>query len=115
MAQIGKFTRETTNFIGRIQTFTFSQHVTIVPAEPSDAENAPDYRIHLGTGEDSEIGPEIGAAWKRTGERAGEFITLVIDDPVLPRPMRANLFRDDDSGASWSLNWSRPQKRDGKD
>ena len=53
--------------------------------------------------------------WKRTGERAGEYIALLIDDPALPRPIRANLFRDDDAGSAWSLHWSRPQKRDRKD
>ena len=70
MPQIGTFTRETTGFVGRIHTFTLFRELTIVPAEPSDAENAPDYRIHHG----NDDGPEIGAAWKRTGERAGEFI-----------------------------------------
>ena len=111
MPQIGTFTREQSGFTGRIQTFTIYREITVVPAEPSDAENAPDYRIHHGNDE----GPEIGAGWKRTGERAGEYIALLIDDPALPQPIRANLFRDDDAGSAWSLHWSRPQKRDGKD
>ena len=55
------------------------------------------------------------ASSKRSGERAGDYIALVIDDPMLPQPIRANLFRDDDDGASWSLHWSRPAKRSGKD
>ena len=111
MPQIGQFTRENSGFVGRIHTFTVYREVTVVPAEPSDAENAPDYRIHHGDGD----GPEIGAGWKRTGERAGGYIALVIDDPALPQPIRANLFRDDDAGNAWSLHWSRPAKRDGKD
>jgi uncharacterized protein (DUF736 family) len=111
MPQIGTFTREQSGFVGRIHTFTITQEITVVPAEPSDAENAPDYRIHHG----NDDGPEIGAGWKRTGERAGEYIALLIDDPALPQPIRANLFRDDDAGGAWSLHWSRPQKRDGKD
>jgi hypothetical protein len=57
---------------------------------------------------------EIGAGWKRTGERAGEYIAVLIDDPALPQPIRANLFRDDDAGKAWSLHWSRPAKRDGR-
>ena len=97
MPQIGQFTREKTGFAGRIQTLMFIADVALVPAEASDAENAPDYRIHLGGPGDSEIGPEIGAGWKRTGESAGEFIALVIDDPAFPQPIRANLFRDDDA------------------
>ena len=111
MPQIGQFTRDASGFTGRIHTFSIFREITVVPSEPSDAENAPDYRIHHGNGE----GPEIGAAWKRTGERAGEYITLLIDDPALPQPIRANLFRDDDAGNAWSLHWSRPIKRDGKD
>lgn len=106
MPQIGQFTRETTGFVGRVHTLTLYRELTIVPAEPSDAENAPDYRIHHG----ADDGPEIGAGWKRTGERAGEYISLLIDDPALPQPIRANLFRDDDGGAAWSLHWTRPVK-----
>ena len=107
MPQIGEFTRETTGFVGRVHTFTLFREITIVPAEPSDADNAPDYRVHNG----NEEGPEIGAGWKRTGERAGDYIALVIDDPGLPQPIRANLFRNDDGGASWSLHWTRVPKR----
>jgi uncharacterized protein (DUF736 family) len=94
MPQIGQFTRETTGFVGRVHTLTLYRELTIVPAEPSDAENA----------------PEIGAGWKRTGERAGEYLSLLIDDPALPQPIRANLFCDD-GGAAWSLHWTRPVKR----
>lgn len=107
MPQIGEFTREAAGFVGRVHTFTLFREITIVPAEPSDADNAPDYRVHNG----NEEGPEIGAGWKRTGERAGDYIALVIDDPGLPQPIRANLFRDDDGGASWSLHWNRAPKR----
>ena len=107
MPQIGEFTRETAGFVGRVHTFTLFREITIVPAEPSDADNAPDYRVHNG----NEEGLEIGAGWKRTGERAGDYIALVIDDPALPQPIRANLFRSDDGGASWSLHWNRAPKR----
>ena len=107
MPQIGEFTRETIGFVGRVHTFTLFREITIIPAEPSDADNAPDYRVHNG----NEEGSEIGAGWKRTGERAGDYIALVIDDPALPQPIRANLFRNDDGGASWSLHWNRAPKR----
>ena len=111
MSQIGTFTREPSGFVGRIHTLTLYREVTVVPAEPSEAENAPDYRIHHG----ADDGPEIGAGWKRTGERAGEYIALVIDDPGLAQPIRANLFRDDDAGNTWSLHWSRQRDRGEKD
>jgi uncharacterized protein (DUF736 family) len=109
--QIGMFTREASGFTGQIHTLTLACDLVIVPAEPSDAENAPDYRIHRGGDE----GPEVGAGWTRTGERAGEFVALVIDDPAFPQSIRANLFRDDDAGSTWSLHWSRLSKRDAKD
>ncbi|KTT73822.1 DUF736 domain-containing protein [Sphingomonas sanguinis] len=111
MPYIGEFTRDESGLAGRIETLTLTRHIRVVPAEPSDAENAPDYRVHLG----DEEGPEVGAGWKRTGERAGDFIALLLDDPAFGAPIRANLFRTDDAGNSWSLHWSRPAKRDGKE
>ena len=107
MPQIGQFTRETTGFVGRVHTLTLYRELTIVPAEPSDAENAPDYRIHHG----ADDGPEIGAGWKRTGERAGEYISLLIDDPAFSHPIRANLFQADEGGSVFNLIWLRPVKR----
>ena len=109
--QIGMFTREASGFTGQIHTLTLACDLAIIPAEPSETENAPDYRVHQGGDE----GPEVGAGWMRTGERAGEYVALVIDDPAFPHPIRANLFRDDDAGSAWSLHWSRPSKRDAKD
>lgn len=106
MSQIGQFTREATGFVGRIHTFTLYREVTLVPVDASDAENAPDYRLHNG----NEEGPEIGAGWKRVGEKAGEYIALIIDDPALPHPIHANLFRDSDT--VWSLHWNRTPNRD---
>ena len=115
MPQIGEFTRDEAGFIGHLATLSLQQDIIIVAAEPSDAENAPDYRVHLFDGMSNETGPEIGAAWKRTGERAGEYVALLIDDPTFPYPIRANLFRDDDAGKAWSLHWSRPRDRGEKD
>ena len=111
MPQIGQFTRDETGFTGRIQTLTLDCELAIVPAENSDAENAPDHRVHLGDAD----GPEAGAAWARTGEKAGEYLSVLLDDPTLPHPIRANLFRDDDAGTSWSLHWNRPRPREDRD
>jgi len=121
MPQIGQFTRGKSGFTGRIRTASLDVELALVPVGPPDADpqageqsrsqNAPDYRVHI----EGEDGPEAGAGWKRTGERAGEFIVLVIDDPAFAQPIRANLFRDDHGGNAWSLHWSRPPKRDGKD
>ena len=111
MPQIGQFTAEKSGFVGRVHTLTLYRDLTIVPAEPSEAENAPDYRVHHG----AEDGPEIGAGWKRTGEKAGDYVSLLLDDPTLARPMRANLFQSGDDISAWGLNWSRPPKRNEQD
>ena len=66
MTQIGRFTCSKSGYSGRIRTLSLDAELALVPAEHSDTENAPNYRIHLG---DSD-GPEIGAGWKRTGEKA---------------------------------------------
>lgn len=111
MSKIGQFTREKTGFVGRVHTLSLYRELTLIPAESSDAENAPDYRIHLG-GDD---GPEVGAGWKRTGEKAGEYVSLLIDDPTLTQPIRANQFQSGDDKSVWSLHWARPAKRKEQD
>ena len=115
MPQIGTFTRDEAGFVGHLTTLMMAQDVLIVTAEPSETDNTPQYRVHIVDGETGEPGAEIGAAWRRTGERAGEYLALVIDDPALPQPIRANLFRDDDAGNTWSLHWSRQRDRGEKD
>jgi len=115
MPQIGTFAHDESGFIGHLTTLLLSQDVIIIEAEPSDAENAPQYRVHLFDGMNNEAAAEIGAGWKRTGEKAGDYIALLIDDPTFPHPIRANLFRDDDAGSAWSLHWSRPRDRGEKD
>lgn len=113
MPQIGTFTRDEAGFIGHLTTLVLDQDIIIVAAEPSDAENAPQYRVHVFDSMNNETGAEIGAGWKRSGEKAGDYIAIQLDDPSFAQPIRANLFRDDDTG--WSLHWSRPAKPDGKD
>ena len=78
--------------------------------ETPEGGNVPDYRTHLGDGSD---GPEVGAGWTRTGERAGEYIVVVLDDPSLAHGVRAPLFQSGRGGRVWQLVWSRPQKRQG--
>jgi uncharacterized protein (DUF736 family) len=111
MAQIGHFSRTPSGYTGRVRTLSLDLELTFVPAENADVENAPAYRIHLG----DEDGPEIGAGWKHTGERAGAFISVVLDDPVLPQPVRARLFQSDEGGRDWGLHWTRQKKRDEQD
>jgi len=111
MTQIGQFTRGKSGFAGHIRTLAITCDLTLVPAESSDAGNAPDYRVHLGDDE----GPEIGAGWKRFGRKAVEYVSVVIDDPTLTQPIRANLFRSGDDGLAWVLNWTRLTRRAERD
>ena len=59
MTQIGHFNRTKSGYTGRIHTLTLDCKLTLLPAESSDTENAPDCRVHSGDGS----GPEVGAAW----------------------------------------------------
>lgn len=108
MPQIGEFTREESGFTGRIHTLTLYREITILPVEPSEVENAPNYRVHHGADDNA---PEIGAAWTETSEKAGEYLSLLIDDPTFTQPIRARLFQNGADATSWSLHWNRPQKR----
>ncbi|PBB90279.1 hypothetical protein CK215_23155 [Mesorhizobium sp. WSM3864] len=111
MLQIGEFTRQKTGYCGRIHTLSLNLDIAIVAAEANDTENAPDYRVHAG----NEDGPEIGAGWKRSSEKAGDFVSIQLDDPILAQPIRASLFRNDNDKTSWSLHWSRPRERGEKE
>ena len=79
MPQIGEFTREEFGFTGRIHTLTLYREITILPVEPSEVENAPNYRVHHGADDNA---PEIGAAWTETSEKAGEYLSVLLDDPA---------------------------------
>lgn len=108
MTQIGIFHTDAEGFCGSLKTLAFDTIICITPAEHSDSENAPDYRIHLGS---DDQGPEIGAGWKRTGEKAGAYVAVQIDDPTFAQPLRANLFQTNDAEVSHILLWNRPAKR----
>ncbi|WP_213773047.1 DUF736 domain-containing protein [Bradyrhizobium sp. dw_78] len=109
MTQIGMFTRTTDGYTGTIRTLTLNRDVVIiVPAVEIDTENAPNYRVLAGD-------VEIGATWKRTGDKAGDYLALTIDDPSFGRPIRANLFQVVSSGDSFHLIWTRPSCRAPRD
>lgn len=111
MAQIGQLTRTHSGYTGQIRTLLLDIELAFVPVDNSDAENTPDYRIHLG----NKDGLEIGAGWKHTGELAGAYLSVVLDDPSLSQPIRARLFQSDDDGRDWELHWARTKKRDEQD
>ena len=107
---IGRFTAARDGFAGVLQTLTIDRKLAIVPAIASEAENAPDYRILTG---DGEAAREIGAGWKQTGNKAGDYLAVQIEDPALPRPLRANLF--DAGDGHHVLSWVRPSRARRKD
>lgn len=107
MAQIGQFTRTEAGFEGEFRTLGIKEEMTLVPAEPSETENAPKYRVLLG----DEDGLDIGAGWIHVGERAGEFVSITIYSPLLGGTFRANLFRAGDDGSAWVLTTVQPSKR----
>ena len=111
MANIGAFQKTRTGYSGRIRTLTIDAEVVLVATRKSDAENAPDFRILIGDAD----GPEVGAAWKETGEKAGDYLSFQLDDPTLTHPIRANLFHSDDDENAWSLHWNRPKPRGDRD
>lgn len=111
MAIIGQFTRTPTGFAGHVKTLSIDEDFVFVEVLNAEAEDAPDYRVRLG----HEDGPEVGAAWKRTGEQAGTGFNVVLDDPTFAQPVRARLFQTDDDGRDWSLAWRRPRRQEVQD
>src|SRR3546814_10687408 len=79
MTQIGQFAATEDGFAGRLRTVTLDTALTLVPAQSSDTENAPDFRVMMGEEADQ---IEVGAGWKRVGEKAGAYVAVQIDDPA---------------------------------
>jgi uncharacterized protein (DUF736 family) len=107
--QIGTFRATADGYAGRLQCLTLDVALTLIPAELSDADNAPNFRVMRGEGGDAH---EVGAGWKKVGEKAGAYVAVQIDDPSFTQPLRANLFQADPS--THVLLWNRPSRRDEK-
>jgi uncharacterized protein (DUF736 family) len=111
MAHIGQFTRSAEGYAGRLNTLGLDVEIRLSETEPSEVDNAPDYRVLIGSEEQA---LDVGAGWKRTGEKAGDYVSVLIDGPMLPRPINANLFRSLSESGTYLLVWNRPAKqRDG--
>jgi uncharacterized protein (DUF736 family) len=105
--RIGTFRAADGGYSGQLQTLSLSIEISLVPADPSDSENAPDFRVVAGEDDDAR---EIGAGWKHVGEKAGDYVSVQIDDPSFVQPLRAYLFKGDDNGHV--LVWLRPSRRE---
>ena len=108
--RIATFVAADGGYAGRLHTLTLDIDLVLVPAESSDSENAPDFRVIAGEGDEAR---EVGAGWKHVGEKAGDYVTVQIDDPAFIQPLRANLFKGENGGHV--LVWSRPSRREKAD
>ena len=108
--RIGTFIAADGGYAGHLHTLTLDIDLVLVPADPSDSENAPDYRVIAGSDDEAR---EVGAGWKQVGEKAGDYVSLQIDDPSFVKPLRGNLFSDE--GNAHVLVWSRPSRREKAD
>jgi uncharacterized protein (DUF736 family) len=106
MATIGTFKKSGNEFVGQIVTLSVqAKNVRIAPETNRSGENAPSHRVFVGR-------VEIGAAWSKRSNEGRNYLGLKLDDPSFTGPLYANLF-DDEDGESYSLIWSRPNRRNG--
>lgn len=110
MTQIGRFSRTADRFHGHIETLSLNAELCFVTADVG-GENTPDYCTHLGP---DGAGLEVGAGWKRIGERAGAYVSPLIEDLGLVRSIRANLFQSSRDGKEYRLVWNRSPRRDAR-
>jgi uncharacterized protein (DUF736 family) len=99
---IGNFKRTGDGFTGTIRTLTISAEAQFEPAEKT-SDKSPDYRLTVGA-------TEIGAAWKDTSEAGNAYLSVSIDDPSLPAPIRCALVKTSIE-KSYSLLWERKKPR----
>lgn len=99
MATIGNFTASKDSYVGTIRTLTINAKARIVANDQKKSEGAPDFRVYAGKA-------ELGSGWKAktNGEEPREYLSVLLDDPSFPEPIRAALFEDD--GAAY-LVWNR--------
>lgn len=105
--RIGTFIAAGGGYAGHLHTLTLAIELALIPAESQDSENAPDFRVIAGSGDQTR---EVGGGWKHVGEKAGDYVAIQLDDPMFAQPLRANLFQGE--GGSHVLVWSRPTRRD---
>ncbi|MDC9823285.1 DUF736 domain-containing protein [Devosia sp. ZB163] len=103
MATIGTFKKSGNELTGEIITLSVqAKNVRIVPEASPANQNAPTHRVFVGKA-------EIGAAWTKKSNEGRSYLSVKLDDPSFASPIYANLFDDDDTGAT--LVWSRPARK----
>jgi uncharacterized protein (DUF736 family) len=101
MAIIGTFIRGADGKLsGSLKTLTLSCKLQFVPETNKSSDNAPEFRIYLGS-------LEVGAAWQRTAKESGrDYWSVKLDDPAFAAPLYASLVETED-GKTLNLMWSR--------
>lgn len=101
MAIIGSFNLKDSKWTGTIRTLTVNVKTQFVPNDQL-LDGAPAYRVFAG-------GAELGAAWTQTAQESGkDYLSVKLDDPSFPKPIRAAFFIDEDAGTA-ILVWNRPK------
>jgi uncharacterized protein (DUF736 family) len=102
MANIGTFTSTKTGFTGQIKTLALNVKARFERVE-NPGENAPNFRVFSGA-------VELGAAWqKQAKETERDYLSVKLDDPVLPAPIYATLV-EVDGQEGMQLIWSRSNR-----
>jgi uncharacterized protein (DUF736 family) len=101
---IGKFARTSDGWFGTIQTVTSQTKARFVPNDKRENERAPDFRVVSGH-------CELGVAWRRTSSDHREYLSVILDDPLMVAPLNLALFESSKSGEA-NLVWKRQQDGD---
>lgn len=91
MSVIGMFTpTKEGGWSGTIRTLTIDAKLRFVPNDNLDSDRAPAFKIFVSRS-------EVGAAWKAriSGTQSREYLSVLLDDPCFPEPIRAALFEED--------------------
>jgi uncharacterized protein (DUF736 family) len=102
MSTIGHFTlAKDGGWTGAIRTLTIDAKLRLVPNDNRDHENAPAFRVFIGTS-------RIGDAWEARsgGDQPKDYLRIKLDDPSLPEPLSAALFPSEE-GKEAQLVWNR--------
>lgn len=83
-----RYNKRIKEFKGCIMMIGFCGAAVAFTPLPKIAATDPDYSIELETPFDF---VEIGSAWKQIGEDGREFLGVMLDSPILPRAVLAEL------------------------
>jgi uncharacterized protein (DUF736 family) len=107
MAIIGTFKTTENGYAGTIETLALKAEISIEAASKKH-DNQPDYRVfHVAP----DFTSDIGAAWKKTSREGAQYLSVSIDDPVLPGRISCRLVKTG-SAHGHTLYWERPRPRD---